>query len=91
MMGDSGDEDIKECDFSKVGREKDIVHKCNSDPGHLVVGVGVERTNPFSASLRYPSKAGTTRKCLLNMDGYSYVIGKLWINLIKFIFFFWII
>ncbi|KAG8278242.1 hypothetical protein J6590_025559 [Homalodisca vitripennis] len=44
-------------------RGKEAVHKCHSDPG----GSGAAR--------RVRSYSG--RKCVLTLDGYSYVIGEL--------------
>jgi hypothetical protein len=46
-----------------VGRTKDLVHKCHSDPGK----VQAQRQN---------RQVVAPRKCLLTLDGYSYVIGK---------------
>lgn len=73
-MGDS-DEDSSDESIDCVGtgvRPKDLVHKCPSDPVHgIVTGSKALHTR----SVRYPSGA-TTRKCVLTLDGYSYVIGE---------------
>lgn len=89
-MGDSDDDSSsnssQECDcHSKdVVRPKELVHKCASDPGKdggdgSLAKVLYGRTSTgivsAAASQRYPSGA-TTRKCVLTLDGYSYVIGK---------------
>lgn len=67
-MGDSSDDD-SEHDVSQGGKAKDLVHKCVSDPGKVVV--------KGTRTVRYPMQTGgATRKCVLTLDGYSYVIGK---------------
>lgn len=61
-------------------RAKDLVHKCQSDPGKVVSGSSsTSAVKSFlTRSVRYPSGIvpTTTRKCVLTLDGYSYVIGK---------------
>lgn len=70
----------------RSGRPKDLVHKCPSDPGKVVAaaaGNAVAGGKPlYSRSLRYPS-GSTTRKCVLTLDGYSYVIGELYRSCMK--------
>ncbi len=80
-MGDS-DEDSSDDSIScigKVARPKDLVHKCPSDPGH-----GVIPKTLHTRSVRYASGA-QTRKCVLTLDGYSYVIGER----VNFLFYFY--
>lgn len=76
---------------SGKSRAKDLIHKCQSDPGRVSIGSSTSSAPAslvkplLSRSLRYPcSSSGsgggggtaTTRKCVLTLDGYSYVIGK---------------
>jgi hypothetical protein len=68
-MGDSSD-DEQEYESNQSGG-KDLVHKSHSDPGKLVGNRNAARPP------RYPLPTGpATRKCVLTLDGYSYVIGK---------------
>lgn len=77
MMGDPIDKELEESEFkcdeggNSGAKTKDLVHKCNSDPG----GITSSRSSPTVRSFKYPS-GGVTRKCVLTLDGYSYVIGK---------------
>lgn len=63
---------------SNISRTKDLVHKCQSDPGGRTT-----MRSQLNRSPRYPAASGasnmttTTRKCVLTLDGYNYVIGKL--------------
>lgn len=68
-MGDTSEEElIDEYDECPSGRVKDLVHKSHSDPGNR---------NASARQPRHPLPTGpTTRKCVLTLDGYSYVIGK---------------
>lgn len=57
-------------------RAKDLVHKCHSDPGGgraLVPAGAVAPPRP----VRHRSTGGSARRCVLTLDGYSYVIGEL--------------
>lgn len=67
---------------------KDSVHKCHSDPGSSVaereeVEEDLHGSVARGSSTRVKSKsrhcptAPSSRKCILTLDGYSYVIGKL--------------
>ena len=71
-MGESSD-DEPERDINQSVKSKDLVHKCHSDPGKVV-----GKRTTFTRSVRYPSvNVGPTRKCVLTLDGYSYVIGEI--------------
>lgn len=58
-------------------RAKDLVHKCHSDPGGgrtlVAPGAGAAPPRP----VRHRSTGGSARRCVLTLDGYSYVIGEL--------------
>ncbi|XP_055681495.1 dual specificity calcium/calmodulin-dependent 3',5'-cyclic nucleotide phosphodiesterase 1-like isoform X7 [Lutzomyia longipalpis] len=72
---DSVDESATREDDRDQGRtSKDLVHKCNSDPGgERTSGSSSQFGSVLSRSLRHHT--GTvTRKCVLTLDGYSYVI-----------------
>lgn len=70
MVGDGGWNLRMEGRGQQQSKEKEAVHKCHSDPG--------------GGSRRFRSTSGpgpSTRKCVLTLDGYSYVIGT-WIIII---------
>jgi len=67
---------------------KDSVHKCHSDPGSAVAereedeevlhGPEARGSSRRVKSLtRHCPTGPSSRKCILTLDGYSYVIGKL--------------
>jgi hypothetical protein len=68
-MGDSSEDEQIDDEYDDIPSElsKELVHKSHSDPGK-----GSANRPP-----RCPLPSGpTTRKCVLTLDGYSYVIGK---------------
>lgn len=73
----SADSDSASCSSSTYNtgvRGKDLVHKCHSDPGGG--GVVSRLRTPPPRPARHRSTGGSTRKCVLTLDGYSYVIGE---------------
>lgn len=68
-MGDSSEEESsQECDPTRGSKVKDLVHKCYSDPGKVLLD--------RHTGMRAVGRGGPTRKCVLTLDGYSYVIGE---------------
>ncbi|XP_052747233.1 dual specificity calcium/calmodulin-dependent 3',5'-cyclic nucleotide phosphodiesterase 1 isoform X1 [Bicyclus anynana] len=53
---------------SNLASDKELVHKCNSDPG------GGRALGADARAQRHRSVSGALRKCVLTLDGYSYVI-----------------
>ncbi|XP_059058088.1 dual specificity calcium/calmodulin-dependent 3',5'-cyclic nucleotide phosphodiesterase 1 isoform X2 [Achroia grisella] len=53
---------------SNVSNDKELVHKCHSDPGGGMALGAAPRPH------RHRSASGAPRKCVLTLDGYSYVI-----------------
>ncbi|XP_061385878.1 dual specificity calcium/calmodulin-dependent 3',5'-cyclic nucleotide phosphodiesterase 1 isoform X2 [Danaus plexippus] len=53
---------------SNLANDKELVHKCHSDPGGGRALGAAPRTH------RHRSVSGALRKCVLTLDGYSYVI-----------------
>ncbi|CAH2223712.1 jg3733 [Pararge aegeria aegeria] len=54
---------------SNLASDKELVHKCHSDPG------GGRALGADPRTQRHRSVSGALRKCVLTLDGYSYVIG----------------
>ncbi|XP_061707631.1 dual specificity calcium/calmodulin-dependent 3',5'-cyclic nucleotide phosphodiesterase 1 isoform X2 [Cydia pomonella] len=50
--------------------DKELVHKCHSDPG------GGRALGAAPRAVRHRSASGAARKCVLTLDGYSYVIEQ---------------
>lgn len=61
-------------DGASVSADKELVHKCHSDPG------GGQALGAVPRTLRHRSASGAPRKCVLTLDGYSYVIGVYFLN-----------
>ncbi|XP_013168324.1 PREDICTED: calcium/calmodulin-dependent 3',5'-cyclic nucleotide phosphodiesterase 1A [Papilio xuthus] len=55
---------------SNVANDKELVHKCHSDPG------GGRALGAIPRTYRHRSVSGALRKCVLTLDGYSYVIEQ---------------
>ncbi|KAI5742485.1 hypothetical protein M8J77_007723 [Diaphorina citri] len=61
---------------------KEVVHKCNSDPGGGRRSIGIQEDSGGGISRRTRSGSSyshipVARKCVLTLDGYSYVIDSL--------------
>ncbi|XP_070505157.1 dual specificity calcium/calmodulin-dependent 3',5'-cyclic nucleotide phosphodiesterase 1A-like isoform X3 [Chironomus tepperi] len=76
-MGDSSDDEQEygNGQSDSGGAGKDLVHKCVSDPGKIVGNRGQAlATRPPRHPTSILPSGPATRKCVLTLDGYSYVI-----------------
>jgi hypothetical protein len=70
MAESSSDDEQTSIEFENKGaRSKDLVYKCNSDPGKVQVNKNL--------TIQTFRNSCAPRKCLLTLDGYSYVIGEI--------------